>query len=393
MLKVVWLPLIISGFLVIPFFVSVVAYGATETFHISGVVVNDTDMSGPVDNSLVTLSIRRLNNANEDQQTTTSVDGIFSFIEVDYYEDALYEVSVLFEGVTYKKNVDVSTGEIPQTDITITVYSASASSDIVSIFNTSILFTDVDVRASRIFVMEMVTLHNETNFTYIPGDGPMELLRFGLPNGTEGLYVETDISQADWLQVDKGFALITPIFPGKHELLYTYNFPYEGSDHVMSRKWRYGAENVRILIPSELGNIKTHLGATGKPIIIGDMDYLVVEDVEIQRNQDMAIELTNLPEYNVFQKIIYPPEKVNYYYAAPIALFLLLLIFVVFAIIRVIRSPGSIYPYSQAHCEEKIVKDMISKLDKQLENGHISKSEHERRLYILIRRENEILEK
>ncbi len=390
MLKLVWLPLLTSGLFVIPFLVSVVAHGATKTFDISGVVVNNTDRSESVDNSLVTLSIRRLNNANEDQQTMTSTDGTFAFIDVDYYEDALYEVFVLFDGVTYKKNVNISAVEIPQTDVIINVYSASTSSDIVSIFNTSILFTDVDVRASKIFVMEMVTLHNETDFTYIPGDGPMELLRFGLPSGTEGLYVETDISQADWLQVDKGFALITPIFPGKHELLYTYNFPYEGSDHVMSRKWRYGAENVRILIPSEMADIRTDLGSATKVIAIGDMNYLAVEDVEIQRNQDMTIELTNLPQYNMLQKIIYPPEKVNYYYAAPIALFLLLLIFVVVAIIRVIRSPSSTYPESQVHYEEQIVKGMINKLDKQLEMGCISKSEHESRLYILMRRGNEI---
>ena len=393
MLKLGWLMLIAIALLVIPFPASAVAYGATGTFDISGMVVNNTDISEPVENSLVTLSIRRLNNPNEEQQTTTGVDGTFAFINVDYYEDALYEVSVLFDSVTYKKNVDISTGETLQPNIIITVYSASDSSDIVSIYNTSILFTDVDVKASRIFVMEMVTLQNKTNFTYIPGDGPMELLRFGLPNGTEGLYVETDISQADWLQVDKGFALITPISPGKHEMLYTYNFPYEGSDHVMSRKWRYGAQNVRILIPREIANIKTDLGNTANPITIGDMDYLVVEDVAIKRNQNMTIEFTNLPQHNTLQKIIYPPEKVNYYYAAPIALFLLLLIFVVVAITRVIRTSGSSYPEAQAHYEEKIVKDMINKLDSQLEKGCINKSEYERRLYILMRRENEISEK
>ena len=386
MLKLGWLMLIAIALLVIPFPASAVAYGATGTFDISGMVVNNTDISESVENSLVTLSIRRLNNPNEAQQTTTGVDGTFAFINVDYYEDALYEVSVLFDSVTYKKNVDISTGETSQPNIIITVYSASDSSDIVSIYNTSILFTDVDVKASRIFVMEMVTLQNKTNFTYIPGDGPMELLRFGLPNGTEGLYVETDISQADWLQVDKGFALITPISPGKHEMLYTYNFPYEGSDHVMSRKWRYGADNVRILIPREMANIKTDLGNTANSITVGDMDYLAVEDVAIKRNQNMTIEFTNLPQHNMLQKIIYPPEKVNYYYAAPIALFLLLLIFVVFAIIRVIRSSGFSDPEAQADYEEKIVKDMINKLDSQLEKGCINKSEYERRLYILMRR-------
>ncbi len=107
----------------------------------------------------------------------------------------------------------------------------------------------------------------------------------------------------------------------------------------------------------------------------------------------MTIEFTNLPQHNTLQKIIYPPEKVNYYYAAPIALFLLLLIFVVVAITRVIRTSGSSYPEAQAHYEEKIVKDMINKLDSQLEKGCINKSEYERRLYILMRRENEISEK
>ncbi len=388
--KSVWIPLLAILFFVMPFFGRLPVHGAMETFDISGVVVNNTNKSGPVDNSLVTLGIRRLNKAIEIQRTTTDADGTFKFAGVDYHEDALYEVSISFDNVTYKKNVILPTEDASNVNIILTVYSTTDSSDVVSIFNTSILFTDVDVRASRIYVMEMVTLQNETDFTYIPGDGPMELLRFGLPNGSEDLYVETDIPQSDWLQVDKGFALITPIFPGKHELLYTYNFPYQGSGHVLSRRWRYGAENIRILIPAETANIKSDMGSSAKQMIIGDIEYSVVEGVKIQRNQDATIELTNLPEHNLIQKIVYPPEKVNYYYAGPIALFLFLLVFMVFAIFRLIRSSSPRFRQTAICDEGEIVKNMIDKLDSDLENGRISKSEHGRKLYILKRRGSEI---
>ena len=81
MLKLVWQMLIAIVLLVIPFSGSVVAYGATGTFDISGIVVNNTDISEPVDDSLVTLSIRRLNNPNEEQQITTGVDGTFTNVK------------------------------------------------------------------------------------------------------------------------------------------------------------------------------------------------------------------------------------------------------------------------------------------------------------------------
>ena len=393
MFKVVWILLLPTVILVILSITESIAYGATEKFDISGVVVNNTGDSSPVGGAMVTLNIRRLNNEIEIQHATTAKDGTFVFESVDSHDDALYEVFISFDGVVYRKNLGSPLNDSGQITMILTVYSASDSSDIVSIFNTSILFTDVDVKRSRIYVMEMVTLHNETDFTYIPGDGPMELLRFGLPIGSEGLYVETDIPQADWVQVDKGFALITPIIPGKHELLYTYNFPYEGTREVINRRWRYGAENLRILIPSDLANIKVDLGTEATNINIEGMEYLVVEGVNIQRNQDVIIQLTNLPERNLIQKIISRPEKVNYYYSAPVALVLSLLIFIVIAIVRVTRSSNLLDNETGSLDEQKIIKDMINKLDTDLGNGRISKSEHERKLYVLTRRITEILRK
>ena len=97
-----WIPLLAILFFVMPFFGRSTVHGAMETFDISGVVVNNTNKSGPVDNSLVTLGIRRLNKAIEIQRTTTDADGTFKFAGVDYHEDALYEVSIYLAKIISK---------------------------------------------------------------------------------------------------------------------------------------------------------------------------------------------------------------------------------------------------------------------------------------------------
>ena len=370
-----------------------VDYAATGNFDISGIIVNNTANLDPVSGASVALHIRRLTTESNIQYTTTGQDGRFVFKGVDYHEDALYGVSVLFDGATYRKSVDLPFWGTRSTTVVLTVYHSSDSSDIVSVFNASILFTDVDVRQSRIYVMEMVTLENASDLTYVPGDGPMELLRFGLPSGSKGLYVETDIPGADWVQVDKGFALITPVFPGKHELMYTYYFPYEKSSHTFNRKWRYGAENLRILIPRDLADIKTDLGADSVNMLIGEIKYSLVEVVNIQRNQNLNMQLTNLPTSKLIEKLISPPEKVNYYYAAPVALILLLLIFTVFVIVRGIKSRGTGDTEWKLSDEQKILEDMLDRLDRDLKNGHISESEHVQRFYLLTRRLTELSRK
>ena len=213
--------------------------------EISGILINSTN-NQPVPMANITLYIEQLNTDLKVLNETTDSTGKFTFKNIEIKEDALYWLSVFYKGVGYTELFDFVSGN---KNLELQVYDTTTSDDVISIFNSSILFSQVDHLNRKISVIEMVTLLNNSMLTYIPGSGPMELLRFGLPDGASNLIVDTEIPNSDWIQIDKGFAFLAPIVPGKHELMYAYQIPYSGTETQFIKNWRYGSEKLRIVIP------------------------------------------------------------------------------------------------------------------------------------------------
>ena len=71
----------------------------------------------------------------------------------------------------------------------------------------SIVLASVDPMEGKVWILEMADLNNTGDKTYVPGTGPMSLVRFGLPEGYFELSVDTDLSNVEILSVDKGFEI------------------------------------------------------------------------------------------------------------------------------------------------------------------------------------------
>ena len=187
-----------------------------ENYRVNGKIKNGTS-NGEVPAGLsVALHSEHLEKGAGMFHTFTEADGSFEFPSIEVEEDTLYGVSVIHQGATYTQNVNPSDGA----PVEIEVFDAVDSDDVVAGFNASVLFTNVDPMTRRVSIMEMITLINESRLTYVPAGGPMDLLRFGPPAGADQLIVDTNLPGADWIQMDRGFALSASVPPGKHEVMY-----------------------------------------------------------------------------------------------------------------------------------------------------------------------------
>ena len=117
------------------------------------------------------------------------------------------------------------------------------------------MFSDVDLISKKISILEMVNISNSSDLTYTPNDNPMSLIRFSLPNSWENLQVDSNLLQAQVLQVNLGFSLMTNIPPGVHEILYSYEISYEDSDYIFNRSIPYGIDSLKIFILPEFMKI------------------------------------------------------------------------------------------------------------------------------------------
>jgi hypothetical protein len=342
--------------------------------EISGILINSTN-NQPVPMANITLYIEQLNTDLKVLNETTDSTGKFTFKNIEIKEDALYWLSVFYKGVGYTELFDFVSGN---KNLELQVYDTTTSDDVISIFNSSILFSQVDHLNRKISVIEMVTLLNNSMLTYIPGSGPMELLRFGLPDGASNLIVDTEIPNSDWIQIDKGFAFLAPIVPGKHELMYAYQIPYSGTETQFIKNWRYGSEKLRIVIPENLTQVKTNLTKTSSVLQLGNINYEVQESKDIKRMQKMEVLVFNLPEPTIFELIKEKFKTAKYVYAAPITLALLLFISIPIFVWRNRKKENSTETQSV-----ELIDQMKLNLKKELESGKISEERYKKMIRLL----------
>ena len=357
-----------------------------DTYQLSGIVKNSTtDGVSPAGLS-VALHTEHLERGAGVLHTFTEVDGSFEFPSIEVEEDTLYGVSVMHQGATYTLNIDPSNESL----VEIEIFDAVDSDDVVGGFNSSVLFTSIDPSTRRLSIMEMITLINESETTYVPGGGPMDLLRFGLPEGSDQLIVDTNLPGADWIQVDRGFALITPVPPGKHEVMYVYSAPYENSSFEYEKTWRYGTESLRVVVQEGLVDFQTNLGVDYQSVEIGGIDYRIQEAQGIQRGLKTIFKLIDLPAPSFRQSLSQGYNSMRYEFVGPVSLAILLLLGGLYGswkMIQIRRRPladsRGWFPGSD---ERQVLEDMLSELDYLLEEGSLSEEEHRRRSNILSRR-------
>ena len=299
----------------------------TQTRTVSGAITNATANGGSV--SDVTVTLHRVSDAGFDNLTATTDDGgAFIFTGVEYDPNLAYGVSVRYDDTIYGTDLDLSNGSAD--DVRLTVYDGTSDDAVVSTGVASLLLADADPSDQTMAALEIVHLVNRSDKAYVPGDGVMELLRFGLPPGATGLTLDTRLIGADFVQVDRGFALMASVPPGEHEIMYSYRFPYESAEFTLEKTYRYGGDSVRVLAPEEVASISAPPLGEPARTLIGERQYTVIEGGNLERERRVSIELGDLPTASAARRAVGGLDGVRFEYAAPAALILLMVALLVY---------------------------------------------------------------
>ena len=299
-----------------------VAHAQSQLRTVEGVVQNATPGGGTVSEQTVTLH-RVTATGFDDLTTTTDGTGAFSFVDFEYNPAVSYGVSVRYQDAIYGTDLDLSNGS-PDL-VAIVVYDGTSDDGIVSAGSASLLLADADPSDQTLGALEIIRLVNRSDRSYVPGEGVMELLRFGLPPGASDLVLDTPLIGSDYVQVDRGFALLASVPPGEHEVMFSYRFPYEASRFTLEKSYRYGADKVRILAPEEVVSLTSPTLGPPNPVTIGERQYQVVEAEGLTRGASVSIDLDGLPVASAGQRIENRLPDLQFEYAATAALVALML--------------------------------------------------------------------
>lgn len=347
---------------------------------VEGVVVSGTAGKSDMFGQVVTL--HRVTATGFDDITTITDDtGAFRFENIEYDLSTRYGVSVRYQDAIYGTDLEMSTGSPPP--VTLTVYEATHDDSIVSASSASLLLASAEASDRTLAALEIITLVNHSDMAYVPGTGVMELLRFGLPPEATELSLDTRLIGADFIQVDRGFALLASVPPGEHEIMFSYRFPYPGETFTLDKSYRYGAESLRILAPEEVVSISVE--GLGKPerVMIGERQYRVLEAEGLSRGESVSLELDGLPTPGVTDRVGNSLSGIRFQYAAPVALGVLMVALLVYGAIWKTKGQRREAATSETYSERAVIFRMISDLTDSYESGEISDEEYRQRLMVL----------
>ncbi len=312
-------------------FWSAVAIAQETGVVVEGRVVNRTANDTPEFGLLVTLHQESVA-GHVDTEATTDVDGVFRFEGVENITGASYGVSVTYQDVMYGLDIDPSQSELP---IELVVYEAVDDDSAFAIEGASLLIVQAD-DPRTLWALEIVTIANRSDTTYVPGADPMKLLRFALPPGARDLNVETGLP-GDAVQVDAGFALTSNIQPGEYEVMFSYMLPYEESDAIIPRSYPHGAEGLRVLALPELGALQSDdMGPVEKVLIGSDVYQLLIAE-HLPAGTKFDVTLSGLSEPTFGDQLSEATDWVRPEYAALAGLAVLMAGLLVFGVWKTSR--------------------------------------------------------
>ena len=344
---------------------------------VEGRLVNGTE-GGPVPVGATVVLHEESATRHEHREFITDADGGFKFEGIAVEPDTVYGVSVTYGGAVYGVDLDLSVQPEP---VTLTVYESVQDDSILTVPTASVLFAQVDSATRTLWALEIVSVTNDTDRTYVPGPEPMQLLRFGLPTDAEGLTVDTRLLQPSVIQVDRGFGLFASVPPGEHEVMYAYRFPYSGTEVEFSRPFRYGADRLRVLAPRDVAGLSAGSGVS-ETVAIGEQDYNVLTLADVGRGDRVSVMLRDLPTTSFVDGARRRVEDLPWQLAAPLFLAVLLAGVVVVAVWRRgSGKPSEVDPATvrppQGEYEQLLVA--LVSLERRFDAGEVDDADYDRR--------------
>jgi hypothetical protein len=181
----------------------------------------------------------------------------------------------------------------------LTIYEATSTDPGIRSEQSAVVLAAVDPERGTVEATEVHSITNPTDLTFVPSPqgpgGAAGLLVFGLPMGSTGLTPLMGLDPSQVIQIDRGFASLTPIYPGRTDLSFRYRFPYTGSSANFERTLRYPVESFRVLSSEAQVALASQQLPESTRADIGGRSFQALGGGPFERGTTLAISATGLP--------------------------------------------------------------------------------------------------
>jgi len=266
---------------------------------VAGILENGSPVDS-FDPTQVTVTLRVLEGTVvvDQRAVQPNAEGLFIFGGVQPASVRTYFISVEYQGAIYSETRQLVDIDQP---VVLIVYEATQDPTVLTTVSHTIIVTGVDATEGIVEILERASIANRSGSTLVPdlASGMLGFLRFALPAEAFNLDVRSDLVGGQILQVDRGFALTTPIPPSTdtpYHVEFVYRVPYEGQTLDISRTLRFGAETIRVVVP-----VSVALGSSSGLDNLGiapfeGQEIQLLEAFDISPGTPLDLQLDGLPK-------------------------------------------------------------------------------------------------
>ena len=249
----------------------------------------------------VTLNVLEGVTSLAQHSVTPDADGLFGF-EVAFVPSGTFFFTVEYQGAAYSETRGPSSLDEP---LVVTVYDSTHDTSVLAVESYTVIVTGAVPEEGFVEILERAIVRNDSGLTLVPdqaaqGPAMLSFLRFALPPNAHNLDVRSNLVGGQVLEVDRGFALTTPILPTTgepHQFEFVYRLDYAEADPNLdlSRTMRFGAESFRFVTPVDVASpASPRLADLGATELNGRLLRLL-EGQDIEPAEFIELSVSGLP--------------------------------------------------------------------------------------------------
>jgi hypothetical protein len=271
-----------------------VAPAAAQTGGVvEGKLINATADAGvPAGATAVLYRVRERQVLGEDSQAVDT-EGRFRFQGLDVDPSLVYLLVAEYHGVLYPHPQLLRPTEQSPVTLEATVYETTSDPSAVTLERASMLAVEVD--SNHLVVMEMGTVLNDGDRTYV-GD-ERGALRLSLPAGATDVQAEAGLSDQDLEVTPDGVVSRRPVSPGRLQFAVRYSLPVEGSVLDLSKRLGHPVSSFNLYVPQGVLQASSPqlIQQGGAATELGGVKYQVYNGNQLPADSTLTIRISGLP--------------------------------------------------------------------------------------------------
>ncbi|MHB1132527.1 MAG: hypothetical protein ACYC4L_09095, partial [Chloroflexota bacterium] len=289
-----WLLLILTLVLALPW-----PAAAADPGTVQGKVVNKSAGGDPLPAGLTIELFGFYEGAPDEPLTATAAaDGSFTFTGLPADGQSFVALATFME-VTYGSAEITLTKDKPSVQVELPVYNTTSDGAGVGISRNHVI-VDFDAESKFLVVMDVFTVANKTDRTYIGGEkknaaGQAETLRLRLPDGATHVQLMDGIDESQAGVVDGVLVDTMPVAPVGRQIIISYFLPYEPPNGTLRRALDYPVENVSLLVRDVGAQVEGDGLAKQEPRDMGGRRYVQLSADNVPAGRALEVRFSNIP--------------------------------------------------------------------------------------------------